>query len=438
MSVFEMKLTNENTIVDEQLYLNPPLGVRTSSIAIIGAGISGLSIAQCLKERYEVTVFESAAKPGGLIKCDRVEGNLYHMVGGHVFNSRRQDVLEWFWQFFNKEEEFTKASRNAIIYMGKPIGYPIENHVYQFDTETQKQIIAELVLIAKSEQLEPTNFEEFLRYRFGETLYSIYFKPYNEKIWKCDLKNVPLTWLAGKLPMPTVEEIIFNNFNKASEMNMVHSTFYYAKQNGSQFLADRLAEGLDIQYNATISKLEKVGVKWIVNGAEFDKVIFCGNIKDLPNTLQDTIDLSTYLKQIEELEYHGTTSVLCEIEKNPYSWIYMPDKVHNSHRIICTGNFSVTNNAEGKLTGTIEFTDSISKSEILVNFSQIPFSPKYITHQYTQYTYPVQNEDTRKVINQIKMILAPNEFYLLGRFAEWEYYNMDAAMGAALDLNKSL
>ena len=405
------------------------------NVAIIGAGISGLSIAQCLKERFDVTVFESAAKPGGLIKCELVEGNLYHPVGGHVFNSRRQDVLDWFWQFFNLEDEFTKATRNAIIYMGKPIGYPIENHIYQFDETTQQQIIAELVQIAKSEQSEPTNFEEFLRYRFGETLYNLYFKPYNEKIWKCDLKNVPLTWLAGKLPMPTVEEIIFNNFNKASETNMVHSTFYYAKQNGSQFLADRLAEGLDIHYNSTISKLEKIGAKWVVNGVEYDKVIFCGNIKELPTILDGTIDMSAYLQYIEELDYHGTTTVLCEIEKNPYSWIYMPDTAHNSHRIICTGNFSESNNSEGKLTGTIEFTDSISKNDILVNLSLIPFSPKYITHQYTQYTYPVQNEITRKAINELKMFFEPEGLYLLGRFAEWEYYNMDAAMGASIDLN---
>lgn len=405
-------------------------------VAIIGAGISGLSMAQCLKNRFNVVVFESASKPGGLIKCNRVNGNLYHMVGGHVFNSRRQDVLDWFWQFFSREEEFIKATRNAIVYMGKPIGYPIENHIYQFDAGTQQQIIAELVQIANSNQPELTNFEEFLKYRFGETLYRLYFKPYNEKIWKCDLQNVPLSWLAGKLPMPTVEEIIFNNFNKASETNMVHSTFYYAKQNGSQFLADRLAEGLDIQYNTCISRLVKVGHKWIVNGAEFDKVIFCGNIKDLPIMLDGTIDISAYIQSIEELEYHGTTTVLCEIDKNPYSWIYMPDTVHNSHRIICTGNFSETNNVAGKMTGTIEFTDTISKQEILENLSKIPFSPNYITHQYTQYTYPVQNESTRNTINRLKLVLEPEEFYLVGRFAEWEYYNMDAAIGAALDLNK--
>jgi protoporphyrinogen oxidase len=406
------------------------------SIAIIGGGISGLTIAQCLKNKYDVTVFESDSRPGGLIKCERIDGNLYHIVGGHVFNSKRQDVLDWFWQFFNREDEFIKATRNAIVYLGKPIGYPIENHIYQFDKDVQKQIIMDLLDIQKFGRPDPINFEEFLRFRFGETLYDKYFKPYNEKVWKCDLKSVPLSWLAGKLPMPTVEEIIYNNFNKESEMNMVHSTFYYAKQNGSQFLVDRLAEGLKIKYNTTITRLEKSGTKWILNGSEFDKIIFCGNIKDLPAILDGRIDITTYLKSIDELEFHGTTSVLCEIESNPYSWIYMPDKNHDSHRIICTGNFSETNNAEGKMTATIEFTDNVGKTEILENLKMIPLHPKYIEHRFTKYTYPIQNNSTREMIMDLKECLKLKGLYLLGRFAEWEYYNMDAAVGAGIDLSK--
>ena len=37
-------------------------------IAIIGAGVSGLSAAHFLKDKYEVTVFEKEDRPGGLIK----------------------------------------------------------------------------------------------------------------------------------------------------------------------------------------------------------------------------------------------------------------------------------------------------------------------------------------------------------------------------------
>ena len=407
-------------------------------IAVIGGGISGLSIAKCLKDKCIVKVFEGASKPGGLIKCERIEGNLYHMVGGHVFNSRRQDVLDWFWSFFDREKEFTKATRNAIVYMGKPIGYPIENHIYQFDAELQKKIIGDLLKIAKNKSKEPTNFEEFLKFRFGETLYSVYFKPYNEKVWKRDLSQVPLNWLIGKLPMPSVEEIIFDNFNKANETSMVHSTFYYAKNNGSQFLADRLAEGLDIVYNSKIEKLQKIREKWIVNEVQYDKIIFCGNIKDLPIMLKGEVDIEIYKKPIEELEYHGTTSVLCEIENNDYSWIYMPDNNHESHRIICTGNFSESNNNANTLTGTIEFTDEVDKDVILENLKKMPYSPRYLTHRFTQYTYPIQSSSTKKMIRGLKEELDVQGIHLLGRFAEWEYYNMDAAIGAALDLNTTI
>ncbi len=407
-------------------------------VAVIGGGVSGLSIAHCLKGRYEVKVFESASKPGGLIKCDRVEGNLYHIVGGHVFNSRRQDVLDWFWSFFNRETEFIQSTRNATIYLDKPIGYPIENHIYEMDAAIQSQIIADLINIAKSANNEPENFADFLKNRFGNTLYEIYFKPYNEKIWKRDLSKVPISWLEGKLPMPSVEEIIFNNFCREQEMNMVHSTFYYAKHNGSQFLADRLAEELDIKYNLHINQIRKdhSSNQWIINENEyFDLVVFTGNVKELMVTLSSEL-ISDKLKQkIANLEFHGTTSVLCEIEPNPYSWVYIPDKNLLPHRIICTGNFSESNNRDNNTSCTIEFTDSVDEHAIHENLKLIPFKPRYIYHRYTKYTYPIQTSGTRDTIKELKIQLESENLFLIGRFAEWEYYNMDAAMGAAFDLN---
>jgi UDP-galactopyranose mutase len=37
----------------------------------------------------------------------------------------------------------------------------------------------------------------------------------------------------------------------------------------------------------------------------------------------------------------------------------------------------------------------------------------------------------------LKDVIAKDDIYLLGRFAEWEYYNMDA-IGAAIDLSKKM
>lgn len=408
-------------------------------IIVVGAGVSGLSIAHELSDRYEVTVLEKADRPGGLVKCDRINGHLYHKVGGHVFNTKRQDVLDWFWNFFDKEKEFTKADRNSVVSMegGKWIPYPIENHAYMFNEDMMKAFISDLVSMAKAPKIEPKNFEEFLRTRFGETLYQVYFQPYNEKVWRRSLKHVPLSWLAGKLPMPTLEEMIYNNFKHVEEKAFVHSSFFYEKEGGSQFLADRLADGLDIRFNVDVNTIVKTENGWLVNDMPCDKVVFCSNIKSLPSILKG-LDIEAHKDMINKLESHGTTSVLCEIDDNPYSWIYMPSRLHQSHRIICTGNFSPTNRGNGVMSATIEFTDYISKEDILNNLTRIPLHPKYITHEYTQYTYPIQDENTRPNISALKDMTEKAGLYLLGRFAEWEYYNMDAAMGAALDLNKRI
>lgn len=415
-------------------------------VAVIGAGISGLSTARFLSNRYKVTVFEKESTPGGLIRCLRVNGSLFHTCGGHVFNSKRHDVLEWFWSQFNIDEEFSKADRNAVVFMDqsdmiKEIPYPIENHMYLFDEGIQKQFISDLVTIAQSQNYTPQNFEEFLQGRFGRTLYNLYFQPYNEKVWRRDLSQVPLSWLEGKLPMPTVAEMIFNNINHVKEKQFVHSSFWYEKANGSQHIADRLAEGIDIRYNCTIQDFSYIDGQWHIAGEAYDKVVFCGNIKEMIPAIHG-VDVSHYSKFVESLESHGTTAVFCEIDANPYSWIYQPSRQHESHRIICTGNFAKSNNESSlpkdRITATIEFTDEISKADILENLSRIPLHPSYITHKYNPYTYPIQDTNTRQKILQLKNDLSLFGFYLTGRFADWEYYNMDVAIGAAMDLCKTI
>lgn len=423
-------------------------------VAIIGAGVSGLSTAHFLKNKYEVKLFERNNNPGGLIRCQRINGSLFHTCGGHVFNSKRQDVLEWFWSQFDKERNFTKTDRNSCVFMDKNnssleydcIPYPIENHMYLFDESIQNAFYEDLKEIDRikgsdAKFTDYDSFGDFLRWRFGKTLYNLYFLPYNEKVWRRNLSTVPMSWMKGKLPMPTTQEMRDNNLNRVEEKVFVHSSFWYEKKDGSQYIADKLAEGLDITYNSDINSIEYTNGKWIVHKEEFDTVVFCGNIKDMIKMIKG-VDVGAFKVPVNALEYHGTTAVFCEIDKNPYSWIYQPSRYHESHRIICTGNFSPTNNSallpKGRITATIEFTDGISKEAILDNLQRIPLHPKYVTHQYNKFTYPIQSVETRKMISDLKHVLQPFNFYFTGRFADWEYYNMDVAIGAAKDVCETM
>lgn len=405
-----------------------------SSIAVIGAGISGLTVANQLHSSHRIIVFEKENKPGGLIRCDRVNGCLFHICGGHVFNTKKTDVWDWFWKHFS-QDDFTKANRNSVVFMddGTKVPYPIENHMYLFPQSIQIQFIEDLLRLSRQENFVASDFESFLRHRFGDTLYQLYFRPYNEKVWRTDLKNIPLSWLEGKLPMPTVKEMLYNNMNHVKEQSFVHSSFWYEKKGGSQFIADTLAKDIDIRYDSEIKKIQYSDGKWYINSELFDKIVFCGNVIEFVDMICG-IEIESYRSRIKELAYHGTTSVFCEIDSNPYSWIYQPSGEHKSHRIICTGNFSPTNNVNGKMTGTVEFTDFISKDDIIDNLSRMPLHPHYLSHFFSKYSYPIQNSSTRELIGAFKNYLQRYDCYLTGRFADWEYYNMDAAIDSALQL----
>ena len=54
-------------------------------IAVLGAGISGLSVARMLKEKgHSVTVYEKNPDVGGLARTRVTNGYTYDMHGGHI------------------------------------------------------------------------------------------------------------------------------------------------------------------------------------------------------------------------------------------------------------------------------------------------------------------------------------------------------------------
>ncbi|MGB3617116.1 MAG: FAD-dependent oxidoreductase, partial [Catalinimonas sp.] len=410
-------------------------------IAVIGGGISGVSVARMLHDRdHDVTLFEAHERLGGLVKCDRIEGNLYHRVGGHVFNTKTPVVQEWFWRHFDRDAEFLKARRNAKIYLdGRYVGYPIENHLYQLPEEKAGRILDELLAIHGESSLTPDDyphFEAFLRGNFGATLYDLYFGPYNQKIWRFPLEQVAMAWLDGKLPMPDLPGILRANILRADEADMVHATFYYARTGGSQFIVDRLVEGVRVRTGTPVTRIERQEEGYRLNDTSttYDQVIYCGDVRRLHDYYVNAdADLRTALAAVRELRSNGTSNVLCETDETDLSWLYLPDPTLRAHRIIYTGNFSATNNGPGgRPTCVVEFSGQHSEADMYGELARLPGNLRPLSTNYEANSYVIQAPDTRDRIAAIKRLGEPEGLFLLGRFAEWEYYNMDKAIEAAI------
>ena len=413
------------------------------NIAVVGAGISGLSAARMISQFANVTMLERADRPGGLVKCTREHDSLFHRVGGHVFNSKNKAVLDWFWGQFDQETEFLKAKRKAAILMDdKLIGYPLENFLWQLPKATVSAILDDM-LANQGNTKKPEDyphFEAFLRGNFGETLYNLYFKPYNSKIWNLDLSTVPLAWLDGKLPMPNLKQMLLSNISKEEEGEMVHATFYYAKENGSQFIVDRLAEGLNIKTNYSVNTLERKADGWLLNGVDqFDEIVWTGDIRQLGAQITGAPTVAEALAGVTKLRSNATTNIFCETDPTDLSWLYLPETKVKAHRIIYTGNFAPSNNrGHQRSTCVVEFSGTHNYDDIAPQLALLPGNLTPIAHNYEANSYIIQDEYTRARLADIKTKSAAIGLHYLGRFGEWEYYNMDKAIEAAMELSEKI
>jgi UDP-galactopyranose mutase len=142
---------------------------------------------------------------------------------------------------------------------------------------------------------------------------------------------------------------------------------------------------------------------------------------------------------LKALRSNGTSNLFCETDENDISWLYIPEDFTRAHRIIYTGNFSETNNrGSSRKTCVVEFSGLVSYGEMVEEIKKLPGNLSPISYNYEPNSYVIQDKQTREVIKKAKLVLEKNGVFLLGRFAEWEYYNMDKAIEAAFIVNEKI
>lgn len=205
---------------------------------------------------------------------------------------------------------------------------------------------------------------------------------------------------------------------------------------GSQFIADRLAEGLNIETNCPVEKISVSNEGLIVNDRQCDKVVYTGDIRKL-HAIVDSDDeaLNNSLMSLCDLKSHGTTNILCECDPTDISWLYLPEVNTKAHRIIYTGNFAPSNNGKSTRSScVVEFSGFLPLDVMVDELKNLPGNLRPIDHNYQEASYVIHDSLTHQKVNAAIKELNRVNIYPLGRFAEWQYYNMDAAIESAMKL----
>ncbi|MBZ7961926.1 protoporphyrinogen/coproporphyrinogen oxidase [Campylobacter molothri] len=407
-------------------------------IGIIGAGISGMSLARFLQDDFEVEILEKLSVVGGIARTKDVEGRPYHVNGGHCFNSKFEDVKDFVFNKILKKEEWNFIPRKAQVLFKKHwINYPIEFSIEEID-----KIDSNLAFNITKEMFNATyqkgrNLEEWFINHFGTTLAKEYFIPYNTKIWGINPKNMDTFWIEDqnqmKLPVPT-KESFYRSLISQTQDKMSHASFFYPKTNNQNTFIDALAENISIVLNYTVNKIEKKDDKFIINGErKYDLIINTSPLDLIPNILSD-IPMDV-LDSFKKLKFNKVTNIFWETSGEfDATWAYIPDPHIGFHRISNTGaivrpqsNFCTT-----------EAIGEIPYEKLVLEGKKIEFLKKPLDYNVTEHAYPLFDLNyvsARKVaIDYLKSIGIVSH----GRFGEWEYYNMDVCIKKSIDLAHNL
>jgi protoporphyrinogen oxidase len=101
-------------------------------IAILGAGVTGLSLARFLIDggipAGSVHLFEAASSPGGLCASKTVDGFTYDVTGGHILYSKDRATMDWMQEQAGGPDAFVQKERHTRIRFGQRwVNYPFEN-----------------------------------------------------------------------------------------------------------------------------------------------------------------------------------------------------------------------------------------------------------------------------------------------------------------------
>jgi protoporphyrinogen oxidase len=407
-------------------------------IGILGAGISGLSMGKLLQQgnNYELEILERDSLIGGIAKTRNIDGATYHPIGGHCFNSKHQEVLDFVFSIL-PQEQWHKVERNANIHFeGMDVQYPIEysiKEIHQRDPELAATLAMDFLEAVDTGHY--ANLEDWFIQKFGKSLAERYFIPYNRKIWNKEPKDMSYEWVADKLPIPNKRGFIESLINEKKDQ-MPHSRFYYPNSNNQKSLIDALAEGLPIitDYEIQSIRYSEPDRQWQLNEGErcYDILISTLPLNLLPGLIAGTP--AGVLEHAANLKFNKVTTMFWSTKGTERTWSYFPGPDTLFHRQIHIGNFF-----EPRQPFTIsEAVGERTYEEMLEAGRKDPFLDQPLDYNVSNHAYVVFDENTCASRECIQDYLDSIGLHTLGRFGEWEYYNMDICIRQAIRLKSKI
>jgi protoporphyrinogen oxidase len=427
--------------------------------AILGGGLSGITLARLLHERGDnVIILEAEPVCGGLCRSRSDQGFTFDIGGSHIIFSRDTDVLMFMRQMIAGNEQCNDRN-TKIFYKQQFVKYPFENGLAELPPDDRffciNAFVKNLIALEKGEVPLPKNFREWIYVTFGAGIAECYMVPYNEKIWKYPTELMSFHWVDGRIPRPPVEDIIKSAIGIETEGYSHQAVFSYPLDGGIGALVTGIAKTVlpSIRTGFHVRSVKKSGTAWCISDGETeikaDRIISTIPVQHLLPCLEGVP--ADVMDACQALIYNSLICVNIGIKGPlpPISWMYIPDKkLGKTNRLSFPSNFSRHAAPEGCSAILAEIThqpsDEIAEmsdkaliDEVKMMLTAMGICKEdqivFTSVEHQPFAYVVYDLNYQKNIAIVKEYCQSHGIPLVGRFSQFEYLNMDGCIRSVMD-----
>lgn len=404
---------------------------------ILGAGISGLACGEHLRTLgLDYLLLEKNPTYGGLCDSYSIEGFRFDKFVHLSFSN-----IDLVREYFDKVAYEIHRPNPENYYYGTWIKHPAQNNLFPLAKGEKEKILHDMKYREKYEGKYFDNYENWLRYQFGDYFAEHFSMVYTRKYWGCEAKELETKWIGNRIYRPTMDEIL-----KGMETSDTPITYYakemrYPKKGGFKSYLSTFVDINRIRFDEEVKKIDTVNHLIITNKNEYRYKKLYSSIP-LPE-YEHILELSESVKRsIEKLYWTSGYTVSLGMKGKLYKkniWDYVYDENIYTARIYSPSEESADNAPEGccslqaeiyikntkdfdigeneLLEKTIDQLDSariIDKTQVLIK--DIRFE-KFANIIFDKNIY-----ENRSII---KKFLVEQGIITIGRFGEWDYFWSD-------------
>ena len=354
---------------------------------VVGAGLFGSVFAYEAKKRGKTClVIDKRPHIGGNVYCEEIEGINVHKYGAHIFHTSNKAT----WEYVNQFAEFNNYINSPVaVYKDELYNLPFNMNTFSKMWNIRTPQEAKDIIAKQIEELhieEPKNLEEQALSLAGRDVYEKLVKGYTEKQWGRDCTELP-AFIIKRLPL----RFTYDN-------NYFNDRFQGIPMGGYTKIIEKMLDGVDVKTNTDYFEFVKE------NPDIAQKTLFTGMIDEFYGYKLGALEYRSVRFETEVLDcdnYQGNAVVNYTAREVPYP------------RIIEHKHFEF-----GQQEKTVISREYSSEWKVGME----PY-------------YPVNNDANNALFEKYKKLAAKEDRVIFGgRLGNYQYYDMDKVIEAALEL----